>query len=57
MPEFTADEQQQIKGSSDFFGLNHYTSFLTENKSSETSEISYDADQDVHHSVDSTWYG
>ncbi len=57
LPEFTSDEQQLIKGSSDFFGLNHYTSFLTENKPSETSEVSYDADQDVHLSVDASWYG
>lgn len=28
LPEFTEDEKTFIKGSSDFFGVNHYTSFL-----------------------------
>ncbi|CAK1540955.1 unnamed protein product [Leptosia nina] len=29
MPEFTQDERELAKGSADFFGVNHYTAFLT----------------------------
>lgn len=28
LPEFTPEEVEYIKGSSDFYGLNHYTTYL-----------------------------
>lgn len=38
-------------------GINHYTSFLTENKPSDINDVSYEADQDVYAYYDSSWYG
>lgn len=30
LPRFTAEQQRMLKGSCDFFGLNHYSSHLCE---------------------------
>lgn len=38
-------------------GLNHYTTFLTENGPSDPSDVSYEADQDVYAYHDPTLYG
>lgn len=32
LPEFTEEEKIFVKGASDFFGINHYTSFLVSGK-------------------------
>ena len=57
LPDFTEGDKAQIKGSADFFGLNHYTAQLTENQISNISDIDYSADQDVHGFQDPSWYG
>ena len=57
LPELTADEQRLVKGSSDFFGLTHFTSLLVENHPSNKSDVSYDADQDLKTSYDPDWPG
>ncbi|MEE9432248.1 MAG: GH1 family beta-glucosidase [Melioribacteraceae bacterium] len=42
LPKFTEEDSAMIKGSCDFFGLNHYTTMLTENDDREN--IKNDAD-------------
>ncbi|XP_047004486.1 myrosinase 1-like [Schistocerca americana] len=42
--EFTPDEVEYIRGTADFFGVNHYTSFLaSDGQSGSSPSISYDA--------------
>ena len=60
LPEFTADQKLFIKGTGDFFGLNHYTTTLATNGSSDDllpSQASYWADQDIWSWKDSNWPG
>jgi len=44
LPAFTPEQQRLLKGSSDFFGLNHYTSFYVQNG---TAPGSYGWDRDT----------
>lgn len=68
LPKFTADQTQLLKGSSDFFGLNHYTTTLVigRNKGYVGAAVkmdnggqggghSYDNDKDVTTTTDPTW--
>ena len=62
LPEFSAEEKALLKGSSDFFGLNHYTTmFAAESRPDEGTEINpfgnggISEDQDVDLSVDPDW--
>ena len=57
LPEFTAAEIQQLKGSADFFGLNYYTSGYIRNKVQDINLISYDTDKDVEGYQDPAWFG
>ncbi|PAA46689.1 hypothetical protein BOX15_Mlig019828g3 [Macrostomum lignano] len=56
LPEFTADEKAELKGSSDFFGLNYYTSSIAEHKILSNDGGYYD-DQDLVSSLDPSWPG
>ena len=56
MPTFTASETAEIAGSSDFLGINFYTTDLIKDEVSDLSEISYLADSDTTTSQDPYWY-
>ena len=56
LPCFTPSEIKYIKGSSDFFGLNHYTTQLVKNKILD-GEPNYFADIDTVESQDPEWIG
>ncbi|XP_071507382.1 lactase/phlorizin hydrolase-like [Diadema antillarum] len=56
LPVFTEDEKAQIKGTSDFFGLNHYTSnYAVDNGENLNSNPSYWEDSDVGTWQDAAW--
>ncbi|XP_075465616.1 lactase/phlorizin hydrolase-like isoform X1 [Ascaphus truei] len=57
LPEFTESEKRRIKGTYDYFGLNHYTSILTSPLNFPQSEQSYDADRGVTLTSDRSWLG
>uniref|UniRef100_A0A182NJ66 Cytosolic beta-glucosidase n=1 Tax=Anopheles dirus TaxID=7168 RepID=A0A182NJ66_9DIPT len=59
LPKFTEEEIRKIKGSSDYFGFNAYTTRLvTDNGDSnpgQFAEPSFDHDRDVVESIDPSW--
>jgi len=55
LPVIDAAWKDFIRGTSDFFGLNHYTTSLVECGQSGGSETSYDRDQDSIQSADPSW--
>ena len=61
LPEFTSAEKEMIKGSTDFFGLNHYTTMYASDATNGVVESGVygngglSEDQDVNLSVDPTW--
>ena len=62
LPRFTAEEKNLLLGSSDFFGLNHYTTMYASEPAEEESEAASVAgsggvfdDQQVHLTVDPKW--
>lgn len=57
LPEFTEDEKQMILGTSDFFGLNHYTTQYCEEPGTEdlSNPPSYYKDGDVVQWKDESW--
>lgn len=61
LPKFTDEEKEMLIGSSDFFGLNHYTTMYAAHKHNDADEGSVygnggiSEDQDVILSVDSDW--
>jgi lactase-phlorizin hydrolase len=55
LPEFTEQEKQFIRGTHDFFGLNHYTTRLVINKDRGIVSPSWEFDQDVEGSIDPSW--
>ncbi|KAM6460587.1 lactase/phlorizin hydrolase [Liasis olivaceus] len=57
LPEFTESEKQRIKGTYDFFGLNHYTTILASNLYFPPGVTSYDADRGVASIADRSWLG
>ncbi|XP_062974386.1 lactase/phlorizin hydrolase [Elgaria multicarinata webbii] len=57
LPEFTESEKQRIKGTYDFFGLNHYTTILAYNLNYPALITSYDADRGVASITDRSWLG
>ncbi|NWS83668.1 LPH hydrolase, partial [Toxostoma redivivum] len=57
LPEFTESEKQRIKGTYDYFGLNHYTTVLTYNMNYPKTVKSYDSDRGVATVTDRSWLG
>ncbi|NXK87841.1 LPH hydrolase, partial [Formicarius rufipectus] len=55
LPEFTESEKQRIKGTYDYFGLNHYTTVLAYNLNFPKSVQSYDSDRGVASVTDRSW--
>ncbi|XP_048808723.1 lactase/phlorizin hydrolase isoform X2 [Lagopus muta] len=55
LPEFTESEKQRIKGTYDYFGLNHYTTVLTYKYEYYTAILSYDSDRGVASVTDRSW--
>ena len=55
LPKFTLEEQEIIKGSSDFFGLNHYSSLLAAEPKEKPNYSGYWADMFVDFSADESW--
>ncbi|NXS97457.1 LPH hydrolase, partial [Jacana jacana] len=55
LPEFTESEKQRIKGTYDYFGLNHYTTVLTYNINYPAGVLSYDSDRGVASVSDRSW--
>ncbi|XP_023324744.1 lactase-phlorizin hydrolase [Eurytemora carolleeae] len=57
LPEFTPEESAMIAGSTDFIGLNFYTSNIVYPGEEDISTPSYFTDDGVKDYQDSTWYG
>lgn len=60
LPEFTAEEVEFVRGTSDFFGLNHYTSgivYRNESVYNVHPVPSYNDDIDVGSYQDPSWPG
>ncbi|NXT75155.1 LPH hydrolase, partial [Zapornia atra] len=55
LPEFTESEKQRIKGTYDYFGLNHYTTVLAYNIKYPAGVQSYDSDRGVASIADRSW--
>ncbi len=47
LPEFTPEEVERIKGTHDFFGLNHYTSVLAFDIEIVGTPLAYETDRYV----------
>ena len=56
LPTFTANETAEIMQSSDFLGINYYTSSLVYPEVSDINCIDYYCDKDVGSYQDETWY-
>ncbi|XP_068051279.1 lactase/phlorizin hydrolase isoform X1 [Anomalospiza imberbis] len=55
LPEFTESEKRRIKGTYDYFGLNHYTTVLAYNINYPKDVMSFDSDRAVGTVTDRTW--
>ena len=56
LPHFSDEESAMILGSSDFLGMNFYTSEVVYPETSDISDVSFYADQDVRTYQDESWF-
>lgn len=60
LPDFEPEEQEYLKGSADFFGLNHYSTDYVSARDPAESRVrmraGYFSDQDVNNAVDPAWH-
>jgi len=56
LPQFTAEESAMIFNSSDFLGINFYTSNVVYTEEGDLENIDWNADQDVGAYQDDTWF-
>jgi len=56
LPHFSEEETAMIAGSSDFLGMNFYTSNIVYPEESDIMDVSYFADPDVGATQDPNWY-
>jgi len=57
LPHFTEEESAMIAGSSDFLGMNFYTSNIVYPEESDIEDVSFFSDPDVGSNQDPNWYG
>ncbi|XP_018320184.1 myrosinase 1-like [Agrilus planipennis] len=55
LPQFTSDEIDYIRGTSDFFGLNHYTTKLVRNSPATNNTVSFESDLQTEQFLNSSW--
>ena len=56
LPKFSPDEKAEILGSSDFLGVNFYTSRMVIPKLGDVTTVSYYEDKDILLKPDPNWY-
>ena len=56
LPQFSEQDSAMILNSSDFLGINCYTTNIVYTQESDIEDISFFADQDVSSYQDDTWY-
>lgn len=56
LPEFTVEDSAMIQGSTDFLGINYYTSEIVNDQEFDTSVVSYIADTGAGTSKNPNWY-
>ncbi|XP_018320181.1 myrosinase 1-like [Agrilus planipennis] len=55
LPQFTSDEIEYIKGTSDFFGLNHYSTRLVRNSPPINNTVLFENDMQTELWIDPSW--
>jgi beta-glucosidase/6-phospho-beta-glucosidase/beta-galactosidase len=56
LPHFTAEESAELLGSSDFLGINFYSSWVVYPEAGDINDVNYYADKDIGSYQDDTWY-
>ncbi|XP_053127995.1 lactase-like protein [Hemicordylus capensis] len=57
LPTFSAQEKRYIKGTADFLGINHFTTYYVSQRNFSSDELSYFTDRDLVELVDLRWPG
>jgi beta-glucosidase/6-phospho-beta-glucosidase/beta-galactosidase len=57
LPAFTPDDQIYIAETTDFIGINHYSSYYVENYEAPIDLVSFGSDEGITIVKDPSWYG